>query len=538
MTDKQPTNQYRDHDADYINFVLMGIMFLVIASILVKYFAFAARYLYFLFFFPFYVARAIHPFIELILGMVICAILGGLWFYKKFFKSQKVSFLLLSYAVILFVAVATDFVGLNLFTGFMDAWCKPQVEPNNLFQYFTAIFSCSVSLETITSVSVVSVLIYSIFPNILIGMWANYQVFSSFLELNTKHPKALMKEMIDLEALIRIKTKQQPHLKYYQFFDLNKLPIDAGQFRKLDDGRKFMYRHNLIKEFVPRQQISLSSSTLADSSESRDSSTIKVGKDLIPIIKPDAFKNLMIEQLGEPFVDAENLSPLYTMLLALTIPRACLADTLLDNIEMNTDPTKQPKYVEDKIKTMIVEIWEWASVKINKRLQTESIEEINLAAPADASDFPKLEEYRAFLKEWIDFSYIAQKLIKQHYYCSTLLMASLSIEKGARKLGVLAPAEFRWLIEYDRAIWAIVQNTDRPAAFSENIGTVNHYYAELSAGVGLVEPVFQSAYEGFMKEVTGYNYPKEHIDAWEAYNKGDPSLMIRYRLITRDESIY
>ena len=542
MTAQQHNNhQQRNIDShdDYINYAFIALMGLIILAILMKYLAFFGRYIYFSFLFPFYALRKINPLYEMVFGLLICGILLGYWFYKRIYKgNRQTSLLPIWYSLVIFVATSADFVGLKLLTGFVDLWCKPNFnEKAGVLQYFTAIFNCSVSFEELDKVGLFEVMLFAIFPNIILAMWANYQVYSSYIDLTTKHPKAVMRGKLDLESLIRVKTQQQPHLNYYQFFDLNKLPIDSGQFRKLDSGRKFMYRHNLIQEFVPRVKVTLSNSR-AGGDDTSDLSEITVDNDLVPIIKTDAFNNLMIEQLGEPFIDIDSLSPLYTILLAITIPKACLADTLLDNKEINQSKDRDPKYVETKIKGMIVELWDWASQKINKRLKEQSLQEINLGPPSDASDFPKIEEYRQFLKEWVAFSYIAQNLVKQHAYCSTLLMASLSIQNGARKLGVMASADFRCIIEYDRTLWAIIQNTDRSAAFSENIATVSHYYAELAAGIGLIEPMFQSAYEGFMKEVTSYNYPKEHIAAWEAYNKGDPSLMIRYRLITKDESIY
>lgn len=540
MSDNQNHNRNNDDTFSILNYFIMALMGCLVAVIILKYFALMARYVYFSYLFPFYVFRKLNLIYELLFGILIAVTLSVIWFYKRVYKGNKeTSLIWLFYAFFILLSVVLEITGLPVLTGFVDSWCNPNLpEKATAYDYATSIFDCQLSEKNFDTIGIVEVFILAFMPNLLLSLWANYQVYSSFFRLNIEHPKAIMNKKLDLEGLIKIKTYQQNHLKYYLNFDLNKLPIDAGQFRKLDSGRKFMYRHNLIERFVPRQHITSTKSEQTHNEDTK-SSQVKANKDdLVPLINQDAFNNLMIQQLGDPFIDVDSLSPLFTIMLAITIPKACLADTLLDNPEMNTDPKKQPNFVEKKIKGMISELWIWAEQKLNARLQVQSMNEINLGPPADASDFPKLEEYREFLREWIDFSYIAQNLIKEHAYCSTLLMGSLSISKGARKLGVMAPADFRWVCEYDRSMWAIIQNVDRSAAFSENIASVSHYYSELTAGKGLIEPMFQAAYEGFMKEVTLYNYPKEHIEAWHRYQKGDPSLMIRYRLITKDESIY
>ena len=65
-----------------------------------------------------------------------------------------------------------------------------------------------------------------------------------------------------------------------------------------------MYRHNIIERFVPRQEITPSKEIRQDDSQTK-AENVNVQSDKVPLVDSVAFNRLMIEQLGEPFIDVD-----------------------------------------------------------------------------------------------------------------------------------------------------------------------------------------------------------------------------------------
>lgn len=545
MTPKQDYRQTNQtpHNDDMWNYLIFGAVLFLVLMLTIKLLAYVAKFFYFAILFPFYIARGIHPLVEIFLALVVGVGLVVAWYYRKYIKNiEDVSFILPIYAILLICFTIVEISGLPLLTGFMDVYCVPTIqihsEQSNVLTAAMAIFNCTMQLQDLMNVGMLNIVIFALVPNTLLCLWANYRVYSSFPRISEEHPKAAMQEKLTMEKLIRSKANQQPHLKFYEKIDLNTLPLYFGRLRKLDNSKLFMYKHDLIDEFVPRSQAKYFGRKYSEKETEYLEGALPDTDDLVPQINEQKFNHLLLEQLGLPFIDVDSLTPIQTILLSITIPRACLIDTLLDKKE-NTDPQKQPKTVEMMVKKRISELWEYVYQDLKSQngrgIHFLDIESINSSWKSqNFSDFQGLDECREVLKFWINESYVAQELIAEHGYINTLLMASLGYKKGARRLGVLAPADFRWLKLYDRSLWAIIQNTDRTAFFAENMATSSHYYAELLAGKKIMEPMFQAAYDGFVKEVQSYAYEHKHIEAWRKYHKGEPEgieLMKRYSLI-------
>ena len=84
-------------------------------------------------------------------------------------------------------------------------------------------------------------------------------------------------------------------------------------------------------------------------------------------------------------------------------------------------------------------------------------------------DIP-MDKPRALIKKYIGCA-AAQRLIEKHAYNRTILFG---LYMQARRLGVLPPAELRWLRFFDREIWYVLQNIGRPGGFSEGGAPLCH----------------------------------------------------------------
>lgn len=86
------------------------------------------------------------------------------------------------------------------------------------------------------------------------------------------------------------------------------------------------------------------------------------------------------------------------------------------------------------------------------------------------------------LVEQLQFVDHIHPILYHHGYISTLLAATLDERtKGARSLGVLAPAQFRWMRFYDRNLWIFLRPIGGHTAAAECAGLFQHYLDEITA---------------------------------------------------------
>ena len=92
---------------------------------------------------------------------------------------------------------------------------------------------------------------------------------------------------------------------------------------------------------------------------------------------------------------------------------------------------------------------------------------------------------------------------------------------SARSLGVLPPADMRWMRFYDRTLWYVLQNFGRQGAYAEGGAVHVHYLYEIKSGEPLVEPQLDKAISALEAALTAFKYrPADR----EAYRKGKTTI--------------
>lgn len=100
-------------------------------------------------------------------------------------------------------------------------------------------------------------------------------------------------------------------------------------------------------------------------------------------------------------------------------------------------------------------------------------------------------------------------IILKRAYISTMLAASLDSETGgARSLGVLAPAQFRWVRFYDYKLWAFLRPIGGKTAVPEASGVFQHYLDEKTTQQPIVNPQVDRAVEAVINEANNYITPE------------------------------
>lgn len=118
-----------------------------------------------------------------------------------------------------------------------------------------------------------------------------------------------------------------------------------------------------------------------------------------------------------------------------------------------------------------------------------------------------MTEPRKVIQQYVSDPRI-KHLITRHAYNRTLLF---SLFGEARKLGVLPPADVRWLRFYDRGLWYVVQNIGRQGVFVEAAGVYAHYLMEKRLDKPLQSPHVERAVKGLGMALRSFRFESEKL---------------------------
>lgn len=100
-------------------------------------------------------------------------------------------------------------------------------------------------------------------------------------------------------------------------------------------------------------------------------------------------------------------------------------------------------------------------------------------------------------------------MIMNHAYIATMIASFLDEKtKGARSLGVLAPAQFRWMRFYDYKLWAFLRGVGSPTPVPEASGLFQHYQDENTIEQAIFSPQVDRAIDAIIHEANNYLTPK------------------------------
>lgn len=499
-------------------FAVGGFFLYILFLILIKYLAFISPYFFYPFTMPVY-AFAGSGFTAAIIVMIYALIAFAIAFLPKI-AGKKIRWGAVTYGVFWLLVAAGELLffktnelgqSTSPLTSHVSKFCNPS---DNGLLY---IMSCQNTMDDMQGFGTLAIILAALVPNMVYGLSAITNTFGNYGSL-MKHPKSIAKRRIaDVDALINAVAPHQPHLLIYKDIDPNRIDYNSGQLRLMDTPRRFCFENNLVSGFTKRpSKYNPSSYKKFNDPDAIDKNlkfTVADENDYVPRLDIDKFEEVMMQSLGEVFTTIDALTPTQTVVLGIALSLTCRAD-----LNMSDDDAKK---ILKSTERQCDEIFKWAHIDL------KTAHKVNLGFAA----YPHLEQFREAIAEWRDH-HIAKEVFNNHAYINTIILRCLT---DAKKLGVFQPSTLRWLLFYDRPLFAVVQNESRPSVFAENAATSSHYYVELKAGKKIYEPKLQIAYDGIMDNLREYKYSKKRVSAWEHYkNTGDAQQMITEKMVSED----
>ena len=344
----------------------------------------------------------------------------------------------------------------------VHAWFQKTCAASGLFERCTRDFSNARWAELANSSLYINLFLLAFIVGF--GAWI-------FLRLQATHPSVLYGRKLDVAKFIRNKKSMYSHLKMFDAIDLIAAPLTDDKLGMSLTSRQFAYRHRLVAGWI-------------DEADGSCTPTLDRAK------AEEVFK----AQLGAVWTGSANLSPAEVMLMAIAIPRVAATNGALDDAEFKTCLKETDRMIE----------WCWAQFRPGKGQEWLS-PQVDLAIP------------RQVIAKYIDAPPMVA-LLRKHAYVRTILFGMFA---SGRSLGVLPPADMRWLRFFDRPLWYVLQNMGRQAVYAEGAAPYCHFLYEVKSKEGLVEAQLDKAVSGLETALTAFKYEPADRDS---YNKGATSI--------------
>lgn len=237
-----------------------------------------------------------------------------------------------------------------------------------------------------------------------------------------------------------------PHLKLFRKLNLTARPINSGKYRLADTEKQFAIRHEVLDQVKPGE--------------------FKVNCERAGAV----FR----AQLGRPWTGFENLTPSEFAIVAALVPRIAATDV--------TMPDKDYKEAMETTRSLIRDYW--GDAADSYQVETDSLK-------------VDLTRAKAAVRKYRDHPNV-RKLTGGHAYVATVIYRLIH---ECRVLGVLQPAELRWLRVTDRRLWLFVDNVGRIVATTEISGIYGHFLNELHQKRAVERPQVENAVAALVKAV-------------------------------------
>ena len=302
--------------------------------------------------------------------------------------------------------------------------------------------------------------------------------FRIFIRVQESHPNLLFAKTHSVDSFIKAKKPLYRHLRMFDALKLIESPLDDPVLGMSQTSRQFAFHKRLILDWIDELDGSCT-----------------------PVLDRPKTERVFREQLGLVWTGVNNLTPAETLLLAIAIPRVAATDGALDDKAFKECLGESAKMVD----------WCWDQFKPpNPKAKKKKGE----AEPADPLSWLKPEIDLAVPREVIARHINCkpmQAILAKHAYVRTILFSAFT---SARSLGVLPPADMRWLRFYDRTLWYVLQNFGRQGAYAEGSAPHVHYLYEIKSGEPLVEPQLDKAINALELALTSFKYRPAERDAY------------------------
>jgi intracellular multiplication protein IcmP len=271
-----------------------------------------------------------------------------------------------------------------------------------------------------------------------------------------------------------------PHLRMFSALDLISAALDDPVFGMSQTSKQFVFKNRLVQDW--RQE----------------------GQGFwAPTLDRKKAALILREQLGMHWTSSANLSVGETLLVAIAMPRVAATDASLDD-----EAFKAAMEASDR---MVRYCWDQFIPPDPKAKKVKGE--------------PVVSDPLAWLRPEIDLTlprevirtYIGHKpvraILEHHAFNRTVIFA---LFMQARRLGVLQPAEMRWLRFFDRPLWYVLETIGRQAGFAEAAGVLSHYLYEAKAGTSIVEPKLDKAVTGIEMAINNFKFTDEDKERYQA----------------------
>ncbi|MDR2208664.1 MAG: hypothetical protein LBE22_06815 [Azoarcus sp.] len=359
------------------------------------------------------------------------------------------------------MANLVDLPGLSTFRQWLDANCAPG--------------AVLCQREDWTAVTWQDLANSSIVINALFALALLIICLRAYRYANAHHPiiRYAPRRAYTLKTFMEANEVLYPHLRMFNRLNLIEASIDDPLFGMSQTSRQYVFAHHLIAGWAEE-----SDGTLA------------------PTLDRQRAAQVFRAQLGQLWTPRPSgLAPGEILLLAIVISRVAATDSTMDD-----------KTFQDALKdSETVMQWCWDQFTPPSKPKAG---DLSWLCPNITLDYP-LSVIRKYFKHPT-----VQALIGKHAYVRTVLYAMFT---EARRLGVLPPAEMRWLRFYDRKLWYMLQNiSSRTAAFPEGAAVVSHYLYEAKSGEALVEPQLDCAIDALDTGMSSFRYALEDKEEYES----------------------
>ncbi|MCE0780523.1 secretion/conjugation apparatus DotM-related subunit [Pseudomonas sp. NMI542_15] len=403
----------------------------------------------------------------ILIGIIVVLYLGG-W-GAWYFAHEKISaaYTYIRYVELWLPSVLGDFADIPGISS-INEWVGRMCAPDGIVGACQRDFS-NVAWGEITS--------SSLFMNGFLLVLMVVLSVRMFLRINKTHPKLRFTRTHNIKSYVQENKAQYPHLRMFAELDLIAQPLDHPVFGMSQTSRQFAYEHLLISGWQAQSDRSWA-----------------------PTLDREKATEVMRRQLGQHWTRVGSLSAAETLLVAIALPRVVATDTSLDDEAFKAAMADSDYMVA----------WCWDQFKAPSAKGGKG------AGAADPYAWLKpevpLEVPRAIIQKYIKHPN-ASAILHAHAFVRTIIFAMFF---QARRLGVLPPAEMRWLRFFDRDMWYALQTIGRQAGFPEAPGILSHFLYECKAGASLAEPQLDKAVNGLEQAMSAYKYTDADKKRYEA----------------------
>ena len=359
--------------------------------------------------------------------------------------------------------------------------------------------------------------------NIIFGVISIGLAFKGFIHISKNHPQVRFGKKHSLDSFMEEQKQNYPHLRLFSEFNMQKVSSRQGPLMGMKTSREYAKENNLVIGESNRELKYISDGITKSQKDSMEK---------VPVVDRSKVIELARIQLGGLWVSVDHITDAEAILLARYLPTAC-----------STDPNMLDKdfyKIKNDAAQLEEEYWRIATKDIFTSPQFSPMGKypdgttIYPDGKKDLSAFFIDDLKKYWIKPYINHP-VAKKLLDKHAYTRTFIIA---VVFEARRLGVAAPCQLRWLKFYDREIWALLTNIGRPSFFCENMGAISHYQAEAVAKQKIFQPHFDVAIRGFEYQLQTYFYSDEDILTMQNINDEEleeDNIFTGMALATRSE---